>query len=107
VHHLVLFSLIFFFVAILAGAALAAWRGWAAWRTLKRFQQTTEVSMRQVETLVSQLELRAAGVAARTARVDTALGQLETSLATAKVIGGGAREVWATFRLVRGFVPSK
>ena len=33
--------------------------------------------------------------------------QLEGSLATAKVIAGGAREVWAMFRLVRSFVPTK
>ena len=63
--------------------------------------------MLQVATLVSQLELRTAGVAARAARIDTALTQLEGSLATAKVIGGGARELWTMFRLVRGFVPTK
>jgi hypothetical protein len=107
VHHLVLYSLIFFAVAILAGLAFAGWRGWAAWRKLRRFQRTTEVSMLQVATLVSQLELRTAGVATRSGRIETALIQLEGSLATARVIAGGARELWTMVRLVRGFVPTK
>ena len=106
-HHLLLLSLIFFAVALVAGLALAAWHGWVAWRTLRRFQQTTGPSMLDVERRVSQLEERMAGVASGTERIDTARAQLEESLAAAKVIAGGAREVWATFRLVRSFVPSK
>jgi hypothetical protein len=107
VHHLLLGSLIFFVVALVAGLALAAWRGWVAWRTLRRFQRMTGPSMLEVERRVSQLELRAAGITAATERIDTARAQLEESLAAAKVIGGGAREIWATFRLVRGLVPTK
>jgi hypothetical protein len=107
VHHLVLYSLIFFAVALVAGLAFAAWRGWIAWRTLRRFHRTTDASMLEVGTLVSQLELRAAGVAAQTGRIEIARSQLEGSLATAKVIAGGAREIWTMFRLVRSFVPTK
>jgi hypothetical protein len=107
VHHLVLLSLIFFVVAFLAGLALAGWRGFVVWRTLRRYQRTTQVSMLQVATLVSQLELRAAGVAGRASRIEGAVAQLEGSLASAKVIGGGARELWTMVRLVRAFVPTK
>ncbi len=106
-HHLVLYSLIFFAVALVAGLAFAAWRGFVVWRTIKRFQRTTQVSMLQAATLVSQLELRAAGVAAQTGRIEVAGAQLQDSLAAAKVIGGGARELWTMVRLVRSFVPTK
>jgi hypothetical protein len=107
VHHLVLYSLIFFAVAFLAGLGLAAWRGWVAWRTLRRFQRTSDASMLELTTLVSQLERRTAGLTAGVERLEVARGHLEESLATAKVIARGAREVQATFRLVRSFVPSK
>jgi hypothetical protein len=107
VHHLVLFSLIFFAVALVAGLALAGWRGFVVWRTLRRFQRTTEVSMLQAATLVSQLELRTAGLASRASRIDVARAQLEGSVAGAKVIAGGARELGTMVRLVRAFVPTK
>ena len=102
-----LYSSIFLALVLVAGLAFAAWRGFVAWRTIKRFQRTTQVSMLQVATLISQLELRTADVTARAARIDTARTQLVGSLATAKVIGDGARELWTMFRLVRSFVPTK
>jgi hypothetical protein len=107
VDRLVLFSLIFFAAALLAGLAVSGWRGFVAWRALRRYQRTTAVSMLQAATLVSQLERRTAAVADRAALVGTARAQLEESLAGAKVIAGGARELLTMIRLVRGFMPTK
>ncbi len=104
---LVEYALIFFGIAVLVGLAVAGWRGFVAYRALRRFQRTTEVAMLQAATLVAELEGRTERVAGRVAGIEVARARLEESLATAKVVAAGAREVWAVVAIVRALVPSK
>jgi hypothetical protein len=105
VHHLVAISLLVFAVAAVVGIALAAVRGLAAWRALKRFKRTTGEGMLRTAELIEKLEARAGASTGRAERLASAQAQLQQSLAEAAVIGEAADEVWTLVQRARLVLP--
>jgi hypothetical protein len=84
-----------------AGIALAAVRGLAAWRALKRFRRTVLAGMDELNRRVVALEKRADTLPAKAERLDEARASLEQSLAEARVIANAFGEAAAMVRAAR------
>jgi hypothetical protein len=107
VDNLVLIALIVFVVATVGGLIVVGLRGLGAWRAFRSFKRSTDALVGETTARLAGVELRTAAAAERAADLDRARARLQESLATASVVSGGAREVLAMLRLVRGFMPSK
>ncbi len=97
----VVIGLVVFFVAPVAGIALAAVRGLAAWRALKRFRRTVLAGMDELNRRVVALEKRADTLPANAERLEEARASLEQSLAEARVIANAFGEAAAMVRAAR------
>ena len=99
----VVIGLVVFFVAPVAGIALAAVRGLAAWRALKRFRRTVLAGLEEPERVerLPALEKRADTLPAKAERLDEARASLAQSLAEARVIANAFGEAAAMVRAAR------
>ena len=97
----VVIGLVVFFVALGAGIALAAVRGLAAWRALKRFRRTVLAGMDELNRRVVALQKRADTLPAKAERLEEARASLEQSLAEARVIANAFGEAAAMVRAAR------
>ena len=97
----VVIGLVVFFVAPVAGIALAAVRGLAAWRALKRFRRAVLAGMDELNRRVVALEKRADTLPAKAERLDEARASLAQSLAEARVIANAFGEAAAMVRAAR------
>ena len=97
----VVIGLVVFFVAPVAGIALAAVRGLVAWRELKRFRRTVLAGMDGLNRRVSVLQKRADALPANAERLGEARASLEQSLAEARVIANAFGEAAAMVRAAR------
>jgi hypothetical protein len=104
-HHAVGLSLIVFAVAVVAGIAAAATRGFGAWRAFKSFKRNAADRMLETAARIEQLEARTAASNDRPARLAAAQAQLKQSLAEASVIGEAANEVSAFVERLRLVAP--
>ena len=103
----VLLALIVFAVAILGGLALAAVRGWGAWRAFRVFRRVTMPALATTAGKLAAIEARTAAATAQAARLEQARARLEESVATATVLAGAAGEIWSFLRGIRSVVPDK
>ena len=97
----VVIGLVVFFVALVAGIALAAVRGLVAWRALKRFRRTVLAGMDELNRRVNVLQKRADALPAKAERLEEARASLEQSLAEARVIANAFGEAAAMVRAAR------
>ena len=97
----VVIGLVVFFVALVAGIALAAVRGLVAWRALKRFRRTVLAGMDELNRRVVALQKRADTLPAKAERLEEARASLEQSLAEARVIANAFGEAAAMVRAAR------
>src|SRR5262245_42373606 len=94
-----------FVVAVVAGAAVAAVRGLAAYRVLRSFQRQLDVAVAETTRLIDGVEPRVAKVTATAQRLEEARARLEESAATARVLFAALGEALALVQRVKAFVP--
>ena len=94
-------ALVVFFVAVLAGVAVAAVRGLALWRAFKGFRRTVLAGMDDLNRRVAALQRRADALPVKVERFDEARASLQQSVAEVRVIADAFGEATAKVRAAR------
>ncbi len=92
-------------VAVVAGIAYAAIRGWQLYRTAKRTGAVITSEMDRISAVTLEIERQMAKAEAATARLNAATGRLATSRAQLDVQLAAVRQARAQVRRVFWFVP--
>jgi hypothetical protein len=94
-------GLVVFFVAIVAGIAVAAVRGLALWRAFKGFRRTVFAAMDDLNRRVAVLQSHADTLPAKGERFEEARFSLQQSIAEVRVIADAFGEAAAMVRAAR------
>ena len=94
-------------VAIVGGLVLAAVRGLAAWRDVRRFRRKVNDALAGATQRVAAMERRLAHANEQAERLDRARAELQDALATARALSDAAGEAKALVDRVRGVVPRR
>jgi chromosome segregation ATPase len=92
-------------IAVVAGIAYAAIRGWQLYRTAKSTGASITSEMDRISAVTLEIEQQMAKAEAATARLNAATGRLSTSRAQLDVQLAAVREARAQVRRVFWFVP--
>jgi chromosome segregation ATPase len=92
-------------IAVIAGIAYAAIRGWQVYRTAKSTGASITSEMDRISAVTLEIEQQMAKAEAATARLNAATGRLTTSRAQLDVQLAAVREARAQVRRVFWFVP--
>ena len=92
-------------VAVVAGIAYAAIRGWQLYRTAKRTGAVITSEMDRISAVTLEIEQQMAKAEAATSRLNAATGRLSTSRAQLDVQLTAIRQARAQVRRVFWFVP--
>ena len=92
-------------VAVVAGIAYAAIRGWQLYRTAKSSGAAITSEMDRISAVTLEIEQQMAKAEAATARLNAATGRLATSRAQLDVQLAAVRQARAQVRRVFWFVP--
>ena len=106
-HVLILLSLLFFALAVIAGLIVAGLRALALWQTLRRSRRRLDRELAELTRRLGRTEQRLAGANEQAVQLDRARLALQDSVATALVLARAAGEASALAGRMRAVFPSK